>query len=402
MILAGQLLIDDGAGRCKVTPGFVRVDEETITEVVEGEIPRNADVGGENTLISPGFIDAHLHLPQFDMIGAHGLPLLQWLSEFTFPAESKWEDVTFAKEMTSRVVSQLLSKGTTGICAYATVHHDSARAALEVAADAGMRGVIGQALMNREAPQHLCRDADQLLDEAARLGELFPPTDRMAAAITPRFAVSCSEDLLVALGKLAVEQGSMIQSHLAETIDDCEWVQALFDGRSYVDVYQQAGLLRERSVYGHGIHLNHDDRVKLRESGAVIAHCPTANSFLRSGTMDRAAMLSDSVKLAIGSDIGAGFERSMVRVARSMIEAAAAIGDDYPDGSAAWYAITAGNADALGWTGAGRLRVGAAADLLVIEPSIAWLNSAVDPLSMLTFAWDDRWLKRTMLRGRFW
>jgi guanine deaminase len=401
MIIAGQLLIADDAGRCQVRPGYVRVDEETITEVVEGEIPETADLGGENALISPGFIDAHLHLPQFDIIGAHGLPLLRWLYEVTLPAESQWEDVDFAKRMTGRVISQLLSMGTTGICAFATVHHDSARAALEVAKDAGMRGVIGQALMDREAPPHLCRDADQLLGEAALLGELFPPAGRMAAAITPRFAVSCSEDLLVALGKLAVEQGSMIQSHLAETVDECERVRELFAGRSYVDVYQQTGLLRQRAVYGHGIHLNHDDRVKLRESEAVIAHCPTANSFLRSGTMDRAALLRDSVTLAIGSDIGAGYECSMVRVARAMIEAAASIGDDYPDCSAAWYAITAGNADALGWGDAGRLRAGAAADLLVIDPTIDWLDAA-DPLSMLMFAWDDRWLKRTMLRGRLW
>ena len=139
MILAGHLLIDNGAGRCTVSPGFVRVDGEQIVEVVTGEIPRQADIGGEQTLISPGFINAHLHLPQFDMIGAHGIPLLSWLSDITFPAELKWEDVNVAREMTVRVVAQLLSKGTTGICAYATVHHEAARAAIEVATEAGLR-----------------------------------------------------------------------------------------------------------------------------------------------------------------------------------------------------------------------------------------------------------------------
>ena len=222
----------------------------------------------------------------------------------------------------------------------------------------------------------------------------------MAAAVTPRFAISCSEDLLSGAGKLAREQGSMVQSHLAETVSECELVERLFDGRSYVDVYRQAGLLCDRAIFGHGIHLDADDRASLQQTGATVAHCPTANSFLRSGTMDRVALLRDSVKLAVGSDIGAGYERSMVRVARAMIEAAASLGGDYPDAAAAWYAITAGNADALGWADAGRLRAGAAADLLVIEPTIPWLDSPVDPLSMLMFAWDDRWLKQTMLRGQ--
>lgn len=400
MILAGQLLIDDGAARCTISPGFVRLHEDTIAEVVVGEIPKNADFGGEATLISPGFIDAHLHLPQFDMIGAHGIPLLRWLGDITFPAEIKWEDADVAREMTGRVVKQLLSKGTTGICAYATVHHASAKAAIEIATAAGLRGVIGQVLMNRQAPKELCRGTDQLLDEVAELGTAFPPELRMAAAITPRFAISCSQDLLSGAGRLSQQQGSKIQSHLAETINECRLVDELFDGRSYVDVYLQAGLLNERAIHGHGIHLDGDDRATLQQSGAVVAHCPTANSFLRSGTMDRVALMSDSVKLAVGSDIGAGYERSMVRVARAMIEAAASIGGQYPDAGSAWFAITAGNADALSWPDAGRLKVGGVADLLVVEPEIPWLNSPVDPLSMLMFAWDDRWLKHTILRGK--
>lgn len=402
MILAGHLLIDDGDGRCRISPGVVRVDGEFIAEVIEGEIPASADAGNEHCLISPGLIDAHLHLPQFDIIGAHGMPLLRWLTEVTFPAESKWEDIEFARGMTERVVTQLLSVGTTGICAYATVHHDGARAALEVASEAGMRGAIGQTLMDREVPAHLCRGTQQQLDEIAQMGEWFPAGGRMAAAVTPRFAVSCTEALLSGAGRLAAEQGAIVQSHLAETVDECEWVRSIFDGQSYVDVYRRMGLLHERSVYGHGIHLDHDDRAKLHETGAVIAHCPTANAFLRSGTMNRAALLGDSVRLAIGSDVGAGYERSMVRVARHMVESASLIGDSYPDCSEAWYAITAGNADALGWDDAGRLRAGAAADLLVIEPTIDWLGSAVDPLSKLMYAWDDRWVQRTMLRGRFW
>ncbi len=400
MILAGQLLLDGENGRCRIAPGYVRVDDDVIAEVVEGEIPDVADFGGPDALITPGFIDAHLHLPQFDIIGAHGMPLLRWLVEVTFPAEAKWADSDFAQEMMDRVLSHLLGKGTTGICAYATVHHKSAKAALETATEWGMRGVIGQVLMDREAPSELCREAGQLLDEASQLGDLFPSNLRMAAAVTPRFAVSCSEELLQGAAVVSWEQNSMIQSHLAETEDECAIVSALFGGRSYVEVYQEAGLLNERAVYAHGIHLDAGDRSMIAQAGAVVAHCPTANSFLRSGTMNRSALVRDDVRLAIGSDIGAGYERSMVRTARAMIESAATIGDEVPCAAAAWYAITAGNADSLGWKDAGRLRVGAPADLVVIEPDLPWLTTPPDPLANLMFAWDDRWITRTLLLGR--
>ncbi len=400
MILTGQLLLDVG-GQCSISPGYVRVDGEVISEVVIGEVPSSADVGDVTTLITPGFIDAHVHLPQFDMIGAHGLPLLKWLTDVAFPAELRWSDVDYAHGMTRRVLSQLLSVGTTAICAYATVHHRSAEAAIGVAQAMGMRGVIGQVLMDREAPEELCRPASELLSEAASLAEQFPAGQRIASAITPRFAVSCTEPLLVGAGRLASQHGLLVQSHLAETVDETAWVGRLFEGRSYADVYSAAGLLGSTSILGHGIHLTDQDRRLLGESGSTVAHCPTANSFLRSGTMNRAELLASGVGVAIGSDIGAGYERSMVRVARAMIEAASSVGDTFPLAATAWHAITAGNAELLGWGDAGRIKVGAAADLLVIKPTVPWLDPGFDPLSLLLFAWDDRWLSRTMLRGRF-
>jgi len=399
MILAGQLLLDEGGGRCRISPGFVRTDGEQIVEVVEGELPPNPDLGGPHALISPGFIDAHLHLPQFPIIGAHGMPLLQWLRDVTFPVEAKWADVGHARSETQRAVRQLIAHGTTAIAAFATVHHESAAAALQIAGEAGMRGVIGQVLMDRQAPPELCGETQQLLDEAAALGEKFPASIRMAAAVTPRFAVACSDELLQGAASLSWEQRATLQSHLAETAAECELVTELFDGRGYVEVYHEAGLLTERAVLGHGVCLDDLDRSTVAQTGAVVAHCPTANSFLRSGTMDRAALRRDDVRLALGSDIGAGYERNMVRVARAMIEAAAQIGAEIPDAAVAWHAITAGNAAALGWDDAGRLQVNAPADLVVAEPDIDWLGPPTDPLATLLFAWDDRWITEVLLQG---
>ncbi|MBB6429566.1 amidohydrolase family protein [Algisphaera agarilytica] len=406
MIIAGHLLLpdDDRPGHVRLSPGHLRLDGEQIAEVVEGEMPNTCDAGGPDALITPGFIDTHLHLPQFDTIGAHGLPLLEWLDGVTFPAERRWEDTGYARAMTQRVVGQLLAHGTTGICAYATVHHDATHAALQVARDAGLRGVIGQTLIERNAPDFLSRPASQLLDETARLLEAFPSSGRVAAAVTPRFAVTCTAGFMAEMGKLAAEHHAFIQSHLAETVPECELIAELFDGTSYVDVYGNAGLLTPRSVYGHGIYLDEADQRTLAETGTIIAHCPTANSFLRSGTMDRRSHLDHDVRTTLGSDIGGGYERSMVRVGRAMIEAAASFHerevDTLPNASQVWWQITTGNAEALGWPGGGRLAAGASADVVVVQPNIPWHNSAVDPLERLMWSWDDRWVQRTIARGQ--
>ena len=399
MILAGQLLLPSPPDRCRLATGIVRIEEGVIAEVVEGPLPSRFDLGGEGCLIAPGFIDAHVHLPQFDIIGGHGMPLLEWLNEVTFPAERRWEDVEFATSMTKRVLDQCLRNGTTAICAYATVHYRSVDAALKIARDRGMRGVIGHVLMDREAPSYLCREPSESIEQSAELLHRFPSTARMAAAVTPRFAISCTSELLTLAGNLAAEHQAIVQTHLAETLAECEYVLNLFENKRYVDVYREAGLLTTKTILGHGIFLDPSDREKISDSGALIAHCPTANSFLRSGTMYREQWLRDGVKVAIGSDIGAGYERSMVRVARAMIEAAATLSIGFPTAAEAWYAITAGNASLLGWDDAGKLQVGAPADLVLIEPDIAWQNGHIDSLAMLMFAWDDRWIKQVMLRG---
>lgn len=399
MILFGNLLLDGGDGACQLSRGTVRIDHDVIAEVNIGDEPAAYDHGGPEALITPGFIDAHLHLPQFDLIGAHGMDLLQWLTDVTFPSEMKWADTQYARGMTGRVATKLLSSGTTGIAAYATAHHDAAVAAIETASAAGLRGVIGQVLMDREAPAELCFGAGRLIDQAAALQSQFPVGGRLAAAVTPRFAIACTGELLNAAGKLARETGATVQTHLAETIAECDRVAELFDGRRYVDVYDDAGLLGPTSIMGHGIHLDDADRRSMVEHGATIAHCPTANSFLRSGIMPRHDHLRSDVRLTIGSDIGAGYETSMVRVARAMIEAAAAIGDAFPSAAEGWHAITAGNADALGWNDAGRIQVGCAADIVIVKPDVPWLGGVADPLSRLMFGWDDRWINMTIVRG---
>ncbi len=400
MLISGHLLLEADAARCHLVPGTIRVQQGQIIEVICGQTTDQCDLGGHDAVILPGLIDAHVHLPQFDLIGSHGMPLLDWLNQVTFPAEGKWQDVDYARSMTQRVLDQCLSHGTTAICAYATVHHESAWAALELATQRGMRGVIGQVLMDRQAPDYLIRPADQLIDEATRLCERFPASHRMAAAVTPRFAIACTERLLSLSGQLARQQRAIVQTHLSENAAECEFVKTLFDGRHYVQVYDDCGLLLPQTIFGHGIFLDAADRQTLNAGGSMVAHCPTANSFLQSGVMNRAALQQAEVNMVLGSDIGAGYERSMVRVARAMIEAAANLGNSFPSAAEAWHQITAGNADRLGFNDVGRLAVGLSADLVVVSPDIAWQQAPLDSLGMLMFAWDDRWIQHVLLQGK--
>lgn len=402
MIVAGQLLLEDaGRAACRLAPGHLRLEEGVIAEVVEGEIPTKTDVGGSDWLVAPGLIDTHVHLPQFDMIGAHGLPLLKWLDGYTFPSEAKWADADYAAGMTRRVAQQLAAHGTTSVCAYSSVHHAATAAAIDTLQEFGLRGAVGQALSDRNAPSELCGEAEALIDQTNDLLERFPAGGAVAAAITPRFAVSCTPELLAATGRLAAENNrTLVQTHLSETKAECQLIGELFEGRGYVDVYDDAGLLTERTLFGHGIHLAGEERTTLEERGSIVAHCPTANSFLRSGAMDRAATLASGVRMSLGSDVGAGYERSMVRVGRAMIETAASLGETYPSAAEAWWQITAGNADAARFKDAGRLITGAPADLLLARPDVPWLDPPVDPLSRAMFSWDDRWGRRVLGAGR--
>lgn len=412
MILAGTLLLPDTEGEhpgVRLAQGWLRTDGGRIVEVHEGGLPASFDLGGDGCLISPGFVDTHVHLPQFDLIGAHGMALLDWLDKVTFPSEARWADAEYAADMTGRVIDQLMSVGTTSFAAYATVHHESARRALEVCSARGLRAVVGQVLMDQQAPDVLLRDTEMCIAETEALLKAWPTKpqqralgNRVSSAVTPRFAITCSEGLLKAAGALARKHDAYVQTHLAEMRPELEAVARLHGGPDYTSVYHKAGLLTPRTILGHCIYLTDAERQRLVETGSIAAHCPTANSFLRSGTMDRKQLLDAGVTLTLGSDIGGGYERSMIRVARAMIEATFHAGlpvADAPRAGEAWWQITAGNADALGWPDTGRIQPNAEADLVILQPDVPW-QTAHDPLGMVLFAYDDRWLKATIVNGQ--
>jgi len=384
----------DEPGALTLASGAVTIRDGVIASVEPGETS-----GPTPRVLLPGFIDTHTHLPQFDAIGHEGMTLLDWLAEVIFPAEAKWSLPGYAAQATGRAIQRMLSCGTTGFAAYATSDAQATKAAMDRARAAGVRAWIGLVLMERNGPSELLRDPAKQIEQASELCGVAPAGSRVAHAVSPRFAISCGADLLAAAGALASETTSLVQTHLAEMPDECALTSELFDGRTYTGVYEDAGLLHERTVLGHGVWLSDDDRRLLAERHAVIAHCPTANTFLRSGTMDLAASLAAGVRTALGSDVAGGPDPSMPRVARAMIEAAIHRGDEPPTAADAWWAITRGNALALGWPDAGLIEEGTPADLVCVAPDPQWLAGG-DPLARLLWTWDERRIEATLLRGR--
>ncbi len=392
--LEGTLLLpgsptDAAAATARLVRGAVTIDSGRISRV---EVDPAAPID-THRIICPGFIDAHLHIPQFDSIGIDGLTLLDWLHGTIFPAERRWQDPEFARRMGARVARRLLASGTTAICAYGSVHHAGTRAAMESLAAAGLRGRMGQVLMDQEAPEDLLRPAPQLLDEAAAL----EPVRRIEPIVSPRFAVSCTMELMQGAANLARERGWWIQTHLAEMLPECELVERLHH-LPYLDVYKHAGLLGPNTVLAHAIWLSEVDRRQLDSWRCVVAHCPTANRFLSSGDFAGQRFRP----LALGSDVAGGPDVSMVRVARAAREVwlagpqsqlAPAFTPEYW-----WWQITAGNAIAMGWPDAGRIQPGAAADLVLIEPD-SWVLESESPLAAMMYAWDDRWIESTITEG---
>lgn len=406
MILSGQLLLPAPHQSAVLATGWLRTADGQIAEVGRGTCPHTVDLGGEDYLITPGLIDTHVHLPQFDGIGCDGLPLLEWLNTNIFPLERRWEDTDYAAGMTERALDQLLANGTTSFCAYATVHHEATVAALEIASQRKLRACIGQTLMDRNSPDYLTRPTRSLIDETRWLLEKFPPgsfASRVEHGVTPRFAASCTVELMQDVGKLANACGAIVQTHLAESVPECRWIEELFGGRLYTDVYHSLGLLGKRTLLGHGIHLAAAERRLIRESQSTIVHCPNANVFLQSGIMPRTRWLAEELSVCLGTDIGAGFDVSMPRVARAMIDAAKYLRfqdstSQPPSAAEAWHQITTGNADAAGWHRTGRLQAGAEADILIVRPTICWQDAA-DPLSTLLYAWDSRWIESVLIAG---
>ena len=314
---------DDRDAWAYVDDGLLVVDEGRIVAAGEAvslldDLPGDAEIRDyRGRLIVPGFIDCHVHFPQLDIIGAYGEQLLDWLNRYAYPAEERFADPAHAREVAQAFVSELLRNGTTTALVFATVHAHSADAIFEAAEARGMRLIAGKVLMDQNCPETLRDDPESGYAESRALIERWHGRGRLGYAITPRFALTSSDEQLAAAGRLAGEfPDTWIHTHLAENTDEVDAIARQFpDRRSYLDVYDHFGLLRERAVFAHCLHMNGEDRATMAGKGGAAAFCPTSNLFLGSGLFRLPAMRSAGVRCGLGSDVGGGTSLSLLRTA---------------------------------------------------------------------------------------
>ncbi len=268
-----------------------------------------------NALLMPGFIDTHIHYPQTGMIAAYGEQLLDWLNNYTFPAERAFEDPAHAAEVAEVFIRELLRNGTTSALVFGTVHPASVDALFSAALQRNLRMIAGKVLMDRNAPDYLTDTVESGYQDSRELIERWHGKNRLHYAVTPRFAATSSDQQLASAGQLLREyDGLYLHTHLSENKQEIEWVKSLFPQcSSYLDVYDHFNLLSERSVFAHGIHLCDQDCQRLAETGSAIAFCPTSNLFLGSGLFNLPKMEQHGVNVGIGTDVGAGTSFSILQ-----------------------------------------------------------------------------------------
>ena len=269
----------------------------------------------EDVLLVPGLVDAHIHLPQVRVRGRFQEALLPWLRNHIWPEEERFAERSYRETVTTEFRLGLLAAGTTAAMVYGSPEADSVHAVLRDLAPLCIRG--GDVLMDRNGPPALLRDSGRALrDCATHLSEYGS-----RYVLTPRFAPTCGDELLSGCGRLLREHEAFLQTHLAENLDEIEWVADLFAGsRSYTAVYEGFGLLGPRSIFGHCIHLDEVDVQALVASGSWVAHCPTSNVALGSGRMPVERFAAAGLRYALATDVGAGPELSMLDVMRSFLE----------------------------------------------------------------------------------
>ncbi len=394
----GILLIENG----KVAQ--VGAAAELLPKLAGVEIQHYRDA-----LITPGFIDTHIHYPQTGMIASYGEQLLDWLNTYTFPTEKQFEDKAHASDVAAIFLKELLRNGTTTALVFGSVHPQSVDAFFEQADRLNLRMIAGKVLMDRHAPDYLTDTAESGYAQSKALIERWHGKGRLHYAVTPRFAPTSTSEQLDLAGKLLGEYPDLyMHTHLSENRKEIEWVKALFPERKgYLDVYDHHKLIGPRAVFAHGVHLCDEECARLAETGSAVAFCPTSNLFLGSGLFDLTKLEQHGVRVGLGTDVGAGTSFSQLQSLNEAYKVMQLQGRKL-DPFKSLYLATLGGAHALYLDDKlGNFLPGKDADFLVLDYNATPLmsyrmqqaRSLDEKLFALTMLGDDRAVKETFAAG---
>lgn len=261
--------------------------------------------------LMPGFVDTHIHAPQYVNVGlGYNLELLDWLKQYTFPAEEKFSDSNYANEVYGKVVKKSLRNGTTTACYFATIHTESTLVLAENMDNYGQRGYVGKVNMDdaNYCPPGYYEDTAKSLSETRefvqKMNSRYKKKGLLTPCITPRFALSCTSELMTGLAKIAKEFGDLpIQTHMSENKFEIKEVLKKFEVdnmQEYVQVYENSGLLTDKTILAHCVHSNDIELGIIKQYGCGIAHCPNSNTSLSSGDINVKHALTSGVNVGLG------------------------------------------------------------------------------------------------------
>ena len=363
-----------------------------------------------DALITPGFIDTHIHYPQTGMIASYGEQLLDWLNTYTFPTEKAFADKAHAADVAAIFLKELLRSGTTTALVFGTVHKQSVDAFFEAPEAPVLRHIAGQGGLDRNAPPYQTPTPAIGYADSKELIERWHGKGRLHYAVTPRFAPTSTPEQLTLAGKLFGEFPDLyMHTHLSENKAEIEWVKSLFPERKgYLDVYDHYKLIGPRAVFAHGVHVCDDECKRLAETGSAVAFCPTSNLFLGSGLFDLQKLEAHGVRVGLGTDVGAGTSFSQLQSLNEAYKVMQLQGKKL-DPFKSLYLATLGGARALYLDDKiGNFASGKDADFVVLDyqatPLIAYrmqqAKTIEEKLFALTILGDDRTVKETFAAGR--
>jgi guanine deaminase len=362
-------------------------------------------------LVMPGFIDPHIHFPQYRILAAPAGDLMEWLNRFTFPEEARYSEKSHAEAAAAAFLQRLFAAGTTAILAFSSVHKLCADVLFSAAETHRMAVITGKTMMDRNAIPALHDDPETSARESEELLKKWHGRGRARYAISPRFAVTSTEAQLKLAGELLkAYPGALLQTHLSESRLEIDTVRRLYpDAADYTAVYERSGLLGPRSLFAHGIHLSESECRRLHETGSKILHCPTSNTFLGSGLFDMSHLRAESRPVAVGlaTDIGGGTSYSMLATMAEAYKVAMLRGVRLT-ALELFDMATRGNAALLGLSDEmGTLRPGTYADITVLDPEATPVlasrqqlsRSLEDMLFSLMMLGDERAVRATYIAG---
>ncbi|WEK49410.1 MAG: guanine deaminase [Candidatus Kaistia colombiensis] len=386
-ILRDALIEIDGRGQIA---GVIRAGDAAYVESrTVAEAAGTLVVAPPRSYILPGFVDLHIHAPQYPQLGkALDVPLEVWLQEHTFPLEARYADLAFARRHYTALVEDLIANGTTTALYFATLHPEASKALVDICLEKGQRALVGKVAMDNPAE---CPDYYRDASAEAAIAGTRALIDYVAAhpenhglvhpVITPRFVPSCTDPLLEGLGELARECGCHVQTHCSESDWAHGYVLDRF-GRTDAETLDRFGLMTRKTVLAHSNFLTDSDMDLIHARGAGVAHCPLSNAYFANAVFPLRAALAKGVRVGLGTDISGGPTASMIEAQRMAIAASrmleTGVDPARPQGSRgrpgsridfdiAFHLATAGGGDVLDLA-VGQFRPGFHFDAILVDP----------------------------------